>query len=40
MKFYWGMPAIAYLLNKVDNQNTIAEIFYPNLYENGFKDTF
>ena len=40
MKFYWGMPAIAYLLNKVDNQNAIIETFYPNLYENGFRDAF
>ena len=40
MKFYWGMPAIAYLLNKVDNQNAIVETFYPNLYEKGFKDAF
>jgi len=40
MRFYWGMPAVAYLLEKVDNQNAIVESFYPNLYEKGFKDAF
>ena len=34
------MPAIGYLLNKVDNQNAIIKTFYPNLYEKGFKDAF
>jgi hypothetical protein len=40
IRFYWGMPAIGYLLNKVDNQNAIVETFYPNLYELGFQDAF
>ena len=40
MKFYWGMPAIAYLLDKANNQNAIIETFYPNLYEYGFKAAF
>ena len=38
-KFYWGMPAVAYLLNKVGNQSAIVETFYPNLYELGCQDT-
>ena len=40
MKFYWGMPAIAYLLDRANNQNAIIETFYPNLYEYGFKAAF
>lgn len=40
MKFYWGMPAIAYLLNRVNNQNAIVETFYPNIYELGFQGAF
>ena len=40
MKFYWGMPAIGYLLNRVNNQNAIVETFYPNIYELGFQGAF
>jgi hypothetical protein len=39
-----GAWAIAYLLNKVDNQNALKESFYPNLdalgWEGAFEDTF
>jgi hypothetical protein len=40
MKFYWGMPAIGYLLNRVNNQNAIVETFYPNIYKLGFQAAF
>ena len=33
----WG---VAYLLNKVNNQNALLEIFYPNLKELGFEGAF
>jgi len=40
LKFYWGEPAIAYLLTTIDNPNALNELFYPNLYELGFKNAF
>ena len=40
LKFYWGEPAIAYLLTTIDNPNALNELFYPKLYELGFKNAF
>jgi hypothetical protein len=35
-----GPWAVAYLLNKVNNQNILIETFYPNLKELGFESAF
>ena len=40
LKFYWGEPAVAYLLSTISNPNALNEVFYPNLYQLGFKDAF
>ena len=40
LKFYWGEPAVAYLLSSIGNPNALNDIFYPNLYSLGFKDAF
>jgi hypothetical protein len=33
----WG---VAYLTNKVNNQNVLLDTFYPNLKEQGFEGAF
>ena len=38
--FYWGEPAVAYLLSSIDNPNALNDIFYPNIYSLGFKGAF
>ena len=40
LKFYWGEPAVAYLLSSISNPNALNDIFYPNLYKLGFKSSF
>ena len=40
LKFYWGEPAVAYLLSTISNPKALNEVFYPNLYQLGFKDAF
>ena len=40
LKFYWGEPAVAYLLSSISNPNALNDIFYPNLYQLGFKSAF
>ena len=40
LKFYWGEPAVAYLLSTISNPNALNEVFYPNIYELGFKNAF
>ena len=35
-----GPWAVAYLLNKVNNQNILLDTFYPNLKELGFEGAF
>ena len=38
--YHIGPWAVAYLLNKVNNQNILVETFYPNLEQLGFEDSF
>ena len=38
--YHIGPWAVAYLLNKVNNQNVLIETFYPNLKELGFEGAF
>ena len=40
LKFYWGEPAVAFLLSSISNPNALNDIFYPNLYQLGFKSAF
>jgi hypothetical protein len=36
LNYYWGVPAIAYLLSLTKNKNPILNIFYPNVCAFGF----
>ena len=38
--YHIGPWAVAYLLNKVNNQNILLNTFYPNLKELGFEGAF